>query len=297
MVAHRWGRWLVPLVAVACLAAAGCVPGADTPPISSQPTPAGCITQVGPGPHLVFSGCGGGITYNVSVPPQCFTFACGLIADVHGWTMDGDVEEANTGIASAGRVQGYIVVQPSAPNRSWTSANYPLVLGFIRQAVDVWRVDRRRVHVTGFSQGGFMTYWMRCNGADLFASAAPVSATGAPCPGGDPDMPTLYIQGRDDYFISEAAVLQSVAAFIQADGFGPGQVVDQGARFTRTRYTNAAGYDYETLIHSFTTPGLNGHCIVGSYDPGSVYGCDQPSPFRDGQLVIDFFKTHPKPAT
>ncbi len=291
-------RCLAAACALLAVVAAGCVPGADTPHISSPPAPAGCITSVGPADKLVFTGCGGGITYNVSVPVQCFTYACGLIADIHGWTMDGDIEEANTGIAAIGRLQGYIVVQPSAPDHSWNASHYPFVLDFIRQAAQVWRVDMRRVHVTGFSQGGFMTYWMRCHGSDLFASAAPVSAAGAPCPGGDPAMPTLYIQGRDDFFISSEAAVNSVASFITTDGLGPGQVIDVlPGQYERTHYSNSSGFVYETLFHSYTTSGLGGHCLIGSPDPGSVYGCDQPAPFSDGQVVVDFFKSHPKPVS
>jgi poly(3-hydroxybutyrate) depolymerase len=292
----RATRALLATAALLALATTACLPGADTPPIASAPAPSGCITHVGPANKIVVTGCGGGITYNVSVPTQCFQWACGLIADVHGWTMDGDIQEANDGIAAIGRSQGYIVIQPSAPGKSWNASHYPFVLDFVKLAAQVWRVDSRRIHFTGFSQGGFMTWWMRCNSGDLFASVAPVSAAGGPCTGGQPNIPTLYVQGRDDYFINSASTVKTVADMIQAEGYGPGQVTSRDpGRWSITHYTNANGDTFDTLFHSFTTSGLVGHCLMGGLQPTSIYSCDQPTSLRGSDAIVDFFKKHPKP--
>ena len=287
---------VIVLASVLALVAVGCLPPPPgTKPIASAPSPSGCITDVGPAERLEITGCGGDITYDVSVPPQCMTNACGLILDVHGWTMTGDDQEANTGIAAIGRAEGYIVVQPTSANKAWGSLRYPHVADFVELAVQVWRVDRRWVHATGFSQGAVMTWWMRCNRADLFASAAPAGYAGTACTNGARPVPTLYVQGEDDYFVSAAATQATIDDMIATHGLGPGSVTDEvpGA-YTRTRYTNDDGFVFETIIHSHTNGNLGGHCILGSLGPASIYGCDEVSPLAHGRAVVDFFRAHPK---
>src|SRR4030095_6437555 len=53
-------------------------------------------------------------------------------------------------------------------------------------------VDANRVHVTGFSRGGFVTWRMACDHADLFASAAPAGASD----GSDRRERTCFAGGR-----------------------------------------------------------------------------------------------------
>ena len=53
--------------------------------------------------------------------------------DVHGWTMNGDKQNANTGLAELGRKNNYVVVQPSAPGGSWNASHYPKVYDFLNK--------------------------------------------------------------------------------------------------------------------------------------------------------------------
>jgi poly(3-hydroxybutyrate) depolymerase len=293
---RRMLRWSMAGLAVLLLAA-GCVPKAGTVPIASSPAPAGCITDVGPSEKLVVEGCGGDISYNVSVPARCLQYACGLVVDVHGWTMSGDIQEAVTGIAALGRERGYIVVQPTAPGDipSWNSSHYPLVAAFTELAIDVWRVDERRVHVTGFSQGGAMTFWMRCNRPDLFASVAPTAAAGSACSNGV-NLPTLYVQGNNDIYVSAAAITATINSFVTTYGLDPGVLVGQGPLYRHTAYPNPTQGEagLVTLIHDYSTEFINGHCVFGPPDPTSFYGCDQPAPFSHGSIIMDFFELNPR---
>ncbi len=286
------------LLAVAlAVVAAGCIPAAGTQPISSAPEPVGCITDVAPTAKMVVTNCGGDITYNVSVPESCTAYACGLIVDVHGWTMSGDIQEANTGIAAIGRDEGYIVVQPNAPGSppSWSAGHYPHVAAFVEDALDAWRVDRRRVHITGFSQGGAMTFWMRCNRPDLFASAAPTAMSGTSCANGV-NMPTLYIQGNDDIFVSQTAISNAIANFRNRHGLTDELVASSTPEYTLAIYRNPdpSVPQFTTIIHNYSANGVRGHCVLGSVTPTSPYGCDQPAPAGHGRVVVDFFKNHPK---
>ena len=291
------GATRMMLLVVVVLAVAGCIPAAGTQPISSAPQPVGCITDIDPTVKMVVAGCGGDVTYNVSVPERCATHACGLIVDVHGWTMSGDIQETNTGIAAIGQEEGYIVIQPNAPGSppSWSSSHYSHVAAFVEDALEAWRVDRRRVHITGFSQGGAMTYWMRCNRSDLFASAAPTAMSGTACTNGL-NMPTLYIQGNDDIFISESAIAGTIASFRNRHGLSDELVVATTPDYTWTIYRNPdpSVTQFTAVIHNYSANGVRGHCILGSVTPTNPYGCDQPAPAGHGRVVVDFFKNHPR---
>lgn len=251
---------------------------------------------MGPADKLVFTECGAGITYNVSVPEQCLELACGLIFDVHGWTMSADIQEANTGIAAAGREEGYIVVQPSAPGSppSWNSSMYPHVADFMYLAMDVWNVEDRRVHFTGFSQGGVMTFWMRCNHSETIASAAPTAISGQACPGAPRYVPTYYIQGNDDIFVSEAAIANTINSFLVGHAFDEGEVIIGEDQHTLTLHRNEAGDAFYTTIHNDTSPGVIGHCVMGSLDPSGPYGCEQATTLEHGRSIVEFFKLYPK---
>ncbi len=290
-------RGIVAAVCALAILATGCIPRAGTIPHTSPPEPAGCIADVGPTDKMVVTGCGADITYNVSVPARCLEFACGLIVDVHGWTMNGDIQERNTGIAAIGRDEGYIVVQPNAPGAtpSWNSSHYPFVAAFAQQTIDVWRVDTRRVHITGFSQGGAMTWWMRCNRSDLFASAAPTAMSGSGCSNGA-NMATLYLQGNNDIFVSQAAISNTIANYRATYGYDQSLVLADDPDYTRTGYASSEtpGPAFQTFIHDYSSYGVNGHCIMGSVTPSDPYGCDEPTPVGHGRMVVDFFKAHPK---
>jgi dienelactone hydrolase len=273
------------------------VPAAGTLPID-RPTPSGCITNVGPSNKMVISGCGQNITYNVSVPSQCLSKACGLIFDVHGLAMNGTNQDNNTGIAAIGRQEGYIVVNPNGPGSSWSAANDPAISAFMDLAIRVWKVEARRVHFTGYSMGGAMTLRMRCLKRDVLASAAPMSIGGssgdAACAAPAPPMDTLYIQGTKDPLVRPESRQMVLDDFKRKYGLGEGQVIQQNPNFTWTRWTNASGFVFENIMHDYSDSIIQGHCFIGSLAPQSLFGCDQTAPIRHGRVVVDFFKAHPK---
>ncbi len=294
---HRPRLRLLVAAAALVIGAIGCVPRAGTVELTEAPAPVGCITDVSATVRRVFADCGGGLTYSVSVPEVCATHACGLILDVHGWTMSADIQEANTQIAAIARTKGYVVVQPTAPGSppSWNSSHYPLVASFVEQAIQAWRIETRRVHVTGFSQGGAMTFWMRCNRSDLFASAAPTAMSGTACTNGV-NMPTLYIQGVDDIFVSQAAIDSTIASFVNRYGLDRADVLlDEGGILGTIRWSSAPDVPtFQTVIHQHTSYGVQGHCILGAPDPANAYGCDQEAAYTHGELVVRFFQDNPR---
>lgn len=222
--------------------------------------------------------------------------------------MSADMEDANTGMRALGEANGFVVVQPTANGNpaSWSAADYPKVYAFVLDVLTLG-IDADRVHVTGFSQGGQMTFAMICGWPETFASAAPGAAAGGECFDTGPVPATqvsmLQIHGTTDSLVPFSAATAQRDAVIAGYGLGAGTDAGSGTGFTRTRFENAGGVVLEFLQHDFTAGGLiNGHCYPGSTDPGGLpnqffsFACTPPNAFVYGTEVMDFFLAHPRPS-
>jgi polyhydroxybutyrate depolymerase len=271
-----------------------------------------------------------GLEFDVEVPVACAEGGCGIILDVHGLTMSAAMQDANDELRTRGGAAGFVVVQPNAnpapPQASWGEADEPKVFDFLTRAIAVYAIDPRRVHMTGFSQGGFMTWRFLCGHADVFASVAPAAAA-SNCPVvGNPvgpaacsfsgaevpsrKVPILYMHGRADHnYIPFSCAQPQVDAIVGAWGLTPNGVVDSSSSFTRTRWSDASGIVLEFLAHDYSSSAqvpfisateLQGHCFPGSTDPGTQPGqlfpfaCQQPASFVWGAEVVAFFIAHPR---
>lgn len=150
----------------------------------------------------------------MNIPAACVsglvedsTSPCGLIVDVHGYSMDADIEDNNTNMRALGEQHNYIVMQPSAhlgvpPFTSWSPADDKYVDAVLMEAIDKLKPDPSKVHFMGFSLGAAMTWRFICrHGRDgLFASAVALSDSiyaGATdkCLQDTKPLPVLYSQG------------------------------------------------------------------------------------------------------
>ena len=281
--------------------------GAFPPPVADD-----CIKDVSAKADHVFD-CSG-LKWNVSVPAACLTKACGLIFDVHGFSMSGKMEDANTKLVALGAQHGYIVVNPNAdpapPLSSWAAAEDDTkVFDFMQRTRAAFHVDEKRIHFTGFSQGGDMTWRFICDHSDVIASAAPAAfgqsaQENCYAKGKAPkrEMPMLYMHGTKDALVAFSTAQTSRDAVIKVLGMNKGTPVSQDAMHVWDRYTNAKGTVFEMLQHDYTGAALiGGHCYPGSTDPsgqpGQVFSfkCDQSSPFKWGEAVMQFFIAHPMP--
>lgn len=276
-----------------------------------------CFTTHDPG-HHVFP-CDG-IDYDVEVPATCPPDGCGLIVDVHGLTMSAEMLEANDHLRARGSAAGFVVIQPNAnpdpPNASWNpDTDDAKIYDFMMRAAAVYAIDPDRLHFTGFSQGGFMSWRFLCHHSDVLASVAPAagasncvgtpacSFTGAEIPARQ--IPVLYMHGtQDTNYVPFSCAQPQVDAMAAAWGLTV-ESVDTEADFTRTHYTG--GVDF--LAHDYTSSAqipfidqtrLLGHCFPGSDDPGGAtgqlfpFGCDQPAAFVWGEELVSFFLAHPR---
>jgi len=184
----------------------------------------------------------------------------------------------------------------------------------VTQVKTVFRVDDQKIHVTGFSRGGFVTWRLLCDHADLFASAAPAGAGNGAGFGEETcfehgrapsrKLPILFLMGRTDVSVGYSA-MQEIrdAAIANYAATGPNVLVtDPG--YTRNRWSGPNGEWIETFDHAYetVTPGpwssARGHCIPGStMDPQApqyAIPCKLPNAFVWGEKVMEFFVAHPK---
>jgi polyhydroxybutyrate depolymerase len=132
-------------------------------------------------------------------------------------------------------------------------------------------VDRKRLYLTGFSNGGIMTYTMACARPRTFAAVAPMAGSNvsgcAPAVPvsllhmhGDPD-PTVPYDGQVtlSQLLSSAdfpPVPDSVAAWAKADGCDPTPTTTESPGPVSTRRWSGCGSGTE--VELITYPG-NGH--------------------------------------
>lgn len=192
----------------ACLLASGCSDSKDAgDAVSRTLQQTRCIDSLEASDNHRFF-CDG-VEFKTMLTQQCIDSACGLIFDVHGWLSNPDEQDSRTQLAAlAAQRGGYIVVQPGEQGTppSWEGdIHYPIIADFMQQAIEAFGVDRDRVHFTGFSQGGLMTWQFVCDYPDMIASAAPFSAIEIDCFRGDSgptrQVPLLFTSGTGDILI------------------------------------------------------------------------------------------------
>jgi poly(3-hydroxybutyrate) depolymerase len=102
-----------------------------------------------------------------------------LVFTIHGYNIDGPLMEAITQMDKVADREKFIIIYPSAINKSWNITTGGDDLTFILAIIDTinvkYHIDRNRIYATGFSMGGFMDFMLGCKYSDIFAAIAPVS--------------------------------------------------------------------------------------------------------------------------
>jgi polyhydroxybutyrate depolymerase len=266
-----------------------------------------CIdpSKVEPGKELNFP-CDG-IDIWVVVPPQCSTRACGVVFNIHGGGMsDHATMDQATDMIALGSKADYIVVHPH--KGTWSVArDKDAVYGFLQQVSEAFDVDKKRVHSTGYSQGGQISWALGCEHADVVASIAPAEEINRVTDCWKTpklpvrELPVLFAYGRRDsigggYAAAETLVEQFVKAH---DMKGPDTLAGtEASKYWRQRWTSESGNVLEFITQDYTSTGvggiLNGHCLPMSAGKTFV-SCSLPVDYDWGAEVIEFFKAHPLP--
>ncbi len=321
--------WMCVVAGICSLLGAGCDSSSSSAVRDVHTTR--CITDVSASGRHAFQ-CDG-VLFKVLLTQECIDRPCGLIVDVHGWLSSPDEQEGRSNLARiAEEYGGYIVIQPgelSAPS-SWNpDIHYEIVFEFMQQAMEAFAVDSDRVHFTGFSQGGQMTWKFICDHSDIIASAAPISAPEIYCflNGSGPvrKLPILYISGTADILVryyhsgNPLSVVDSVVRVMYDYGLssvdskayqfsGTGDiVVDEAGRigvavdgvdFAVVDGSQQGGYLWTRYTGADGVPfdhlrHTNGH--VYPDNPDSLIFPEDPSVwFSVGEAILQFFIDHPR---
>lgn len=109
---------------------------------------------------------------------------------IHGATgSGGNFENETKGDVTAAR-EKFIALYPSASSDggsgTWDdmqgTGNFPFFQALLDTMDARYKIDRSRIYMTGFSQGGFISFAAACFYSDVFAAVAPVSGhSGTSC--------------------------------------------------------------------------------------------------------------------
>jgi poly(3-hydroxybutyrate) depolymerase len=321
-------RWLViAFLIAACGGSSNLADNAiDTQLADSAdpPTPGGCVDNVATGDHVYQCG---DLKVDARIPAACQAPNCGLILVLHGDTGNGLLMDAHIKMRELGEQHGYVVVAPtgppfggSFPGSTWEASNDATLIQIVENFRDVFRIDPKKIHVTGFSRGGFVTWRLLCDHSDLFASAAPAGAGigngfgEQTCfsQGRKParKIPIIFMMGRTDTSVGYPQ-MQTIrdAAISEYGAAGPTTITSDG-NYRHDRWT-AVDTVIETFDHAYETVDdgpfgsggqfgdANGHCIAGSttdpYAAQYAIPCKLPNAFIWGEEVMAFFQAHPLP--
>lgn len=165
-------------------------------------------------------------TYTLYVPPSYNpSQPTPLVVALHGRTGTGAGMALVSGMSRVAAQDNFIVAYPDGLNYEWNSIGDLLDdpdrtqddVQFMRDLVhdlslDL-NIDRARVYVTGFSNGGFMAHRLACSASDTFAAFAAVGSTlyyvmRAVCDG-SASAPMLVMHGTADNNILWDGVVQA----------------------------------------------------------------------------------------
>lgn len=141
-----------------------------------------------------------------------------LVLVLHGYSANGFVQEAYFGLnALPGRDEALVLAPEgtvdSTGKQFWNAdaeccdfdGKHPddvaYLGGLIDDVMKTWPVDPKRVYVIGHSNGGFMSYRMACERADVIAAIAPLAGLASSMPSAcNPSRPVnvLHMHGTMD---------------------------------------------------------------------------------------------------
>lgn len=137
-----------------------------------------------------------------------------FILSLHGFTGNGAAQRGFFPLMDLADKHGFLYSYPSGIDRSWNATpaccdwankndDSAYLRNFILWAAKKYSIDKKRIYVTGLSNGGFMSYRMAQDHADLIAAIAPFAGVGFDKWPNQPKQPVsvLHIHGTKDAVI------------------------------------------------------------------------------------------------
>ncbi len=259
----------------------------------------------------------------VHVAPGLEGAGAPLVFALHGSPSTPQVMRTLSGFDELADARGLVVAYPRYIFEQWAvgcgegcelegDRDKNFMKALIAELHDRLGIDRGRVYLTGFSNGGLATYHLACELSDRFAAAAPVGALMIESQWQScslsPPVPFLMIHGTEDGqfpwdgAVEEVTTLMSAAAtvarLVQLDGCGATPTVtlepdtaDDGTRVRREHYTGCTGpaevifYVVEGGGHTWPGSPLQLSPELGAHSRDIVAQ----------EIVVDFFLRHARP--
>lgn len=247
-----------------------------------------------------------------------------LVLSLHGGGGNAENQRRVSGFNELADEKGFIVVYPDGSGRleenilTWnggTCCGYAVTnqiddVGFIRALIaelqSNYNIDPKRIHATGLSNGGIMSYRLACDAPDLFAAIAPVAGTQnyVRCEPGEP-VSVIHFHGTDDTHLpygggsgddSVAGVLfasveESLAFWLNVDQCNPTPLIKTFEDIEHQAFT---GCRNGSAVELYTIIGGK-HAWPGSDGPAWPGGDEPTQTISASALIWEFFATHPKP--
>ncbi len=261
-------------------------------------------------------------TYTVHVPTKT-TPPTSLVIVLHGGGGNDDNAERMTGMSAKADKEGFVVAYPNGSGRledkilTWNSGNccgYALdqkiddvkfISMLIDQMVATYKIDPKRVYVTGISNGGMMSYKLACELANKIAAIAPVAgALNIECKPsqtvsviafhGTSDQHVLYAGGKpkvqaDNHERVDQSVEYAISFWVKQDGCGTTPQKTEKGNVVSEIYS---GCKSNTAVELYTIKG-GGHAWPGGV--GGTFFADAPTKeISATEVMWEFFAKHPK---
>jgi poly(3-hydroxybutyrate) depolymerase len=173
-----------------------------------------------------------------------------LVFLLHGLGGDGPGMQSTTQMDPIADREKFIVAYPSAVGGTWDYAgaknDYAFFQAIIDTAVARYQVDRNRIYISGFSQGGGEAVYAAFSYPDVYAAVAPVSSVGSGAPTPKRPIPIFLTFGTKDLY-TPATFMASVASWIKIDSCSatptvvrPYPATNSKSVVTRLSYGNCA---------------------------------------------------------
>jgi polyhydroxybutyrate depolymerase len=273
----------------------------------------------GGGPPVV----GGDRPVTVDVPPSYDPKTpAPLLIMLHGYSVDGTVEELYLQLAPVARMNGFFYAHPDGTldsmgfnfwNATDACCNYDgstvddsaYLASVVADIQKRWNIDPKRIYFLGHSNGGFMSYRMACDHADTIAAI--VSLAGAMWEDTSKCQPTEPVNLLEIHGTSDTEVLYNGFAGTSMPGNGPYPAaptsVKDWATFDGcgvTPDTSAPPLDLdeeipgaETTVSSYAMGCKAGGSATLWTITGGMHVPNIGDTFRSD--VFSFFLAHPKP--
>jgi len=207
--------------------------------------------------------------------------------------------------------ENFIAVYPQGTGRlvTWNAgnccgyaqSNHVDDIGFLRALIakseTEYKIDRKRIYITGISNGAMMSYRAACEMADVVAAVAPVEgAQNLDCKPSAPvsvivfhgtaDRLVPYNGGSTPYQIgpnrTDSSVAETVAFWVKENGCAPAAKHEDT---TEVRIDTYSGCKYGTGVALYTIPG--GHHLWPGMPMSGVK-------LSATDVMWQFFAAHPK---